>query len=111
MDQQKVDMFIMSYGDKLPAEKILTVRERLLLLDDSKWCVLSTLQFKDPIVALVLSICLGQLGIDRFYIGDTSLGVGKLITCGGLGFWTIIDWFLILNATRERNYEKLSKFL
>lgn len=35
------------------------------------------------------------------------MGVGKLITCGGLGIWWIIDIFLIMNATREKNYERL----
>ena len=36
-------------------------------------------------------------------LGDTGLGVGKLLTCGGLGIWTIIDWFMIMPATREKN--------
>ena len=31
----------------------------------------------------------GSLGIDRFFIGDTGLGIAKLITCGGFGIWTI----------------------
>ena len=43
----------------------------------------------------------GYLGIDRFLIGDTGLGIAKLLTCGGLGVWTIIDWFLIMGATSE----------
>ena len=47
----------------------------------------------------------GQLGIDRFMIGDTGMGIGKLLTCGGLGIWAIIDWFLIMGATREKNME------
>ncbi|MFN4945357.1 MAG: TM2 domain-containing protein [Chryseotalea sp.] len=51
------------------------------------------------------------MGIDRFMIGDTGLGIGKLLTCGGFGIWTIIDWFLIQGATREKNMQKLQQFL
>ena len=70
-----------------------------------------TLPFKNPTTALILSLFLGGLGVDRFYIGDTGLGVGKLLTCGGVGIWTIIDWFLIMKATRENNYAKLLSVL
>jgi hypothetical protein len=62
------------------------IRERLIAIDDSKWVMLSTAQFKDPTTTLIVSILGGTLGIDRFIIGDTGLGVGKLLTCGGLGF-------------------------
>lgn len=41
--------------------------------------------------ALNLSIFLGWLGADRFYIGDTGLGLLKLCTLGGVGVWWIID--------------------
>ena len=103
MEQQKVDMFMMMNNKYLPESQILFIRERLLAADDSKESLLHTVQFKDPIIALILSLFVGNLGIDRFYIGDTGLGIGKLITCGGIGLWTIIDWFLIMNATREKN--------
>lgn len=95
----------------LPESQILFIRERLLAADDSKEGLLHAIQFKDPMIALVLSLLTGQLGIDRFFIGDTGLGIGKLITCGGLGIWTIIDWFLIMNATREKNFERLLTIL
>ena len=60
---------------------------------------------KDPRNALVLSVLLGGLGIDRFYIGDIGLGIGKLLTFGGLGIWMVIDWFFIRKATRRKNYD------
>jgi len=60
---------------------------------------------KNPTVALILSIFLGGLGIDRFYLGYVGLGIGKLLTLGGLGLWAFIDWFLIMKAAREKNIE------
>jgi hypothetical protein len=111
MEQQKVDMFMMMNNKYLPESQILFIRERLLAADDSKEGLLHAIQFKDPMIALVLSLLTGQLGVDRFFIGDTGLGIGKLITCGGLGIWTIIDWFLIMNATREKNFECLLTIL
>ena len=56
MDAQKVDMFIMANGKYFAEEKISFIRTKLLELDDSKWAQISSLQFKSPTVALVLSI-------------------------------------------------------
>lgn len=72
MDAQKVDMFIMANGKYFAEEKISFIRTRLLELDDSRWVPISSLQFKSPTVALVLSIFLGCYGIDRFYIGHIA---------------------------------------
>jgi TM2 domain-containing membrane protein YozV len=69
------------------------------------------MQFKDPTMMLIVSLLGGSFGIDRFIIGDTGLGIGKLLTCGGFGIWTIVDWFLIMGATREKNMEKIQQML
>ncbi len=111
MDAQKVDMFIMANAKFFESHQLPMIRERLLAMDDSKWAMISTLQLKDPTTSLIVSILAGSFGIDRFIIGDTGLGVGKLITCGGFGIWAIIDWFLIQGATREKNMEKLQQLL
>jgi TM2 domain-containing membrane protein YozV len=111
MDAQKVDMYIMSNAKFFESNQLNIIRERLLALDDSKWMMISTLQFKDPTIILIVSILVGSLGIDRFIIGDTGLGLGKLLTCGGLGIWAIVDWFLIMPATREKNMQKIQPFL
>jgi len=111
MDAQKVDMFIMSNSKFFEGHHLSMIRERLLALDESKWAMVSTVQLKDPTTSLIVSILAGGLGIDRFLIGDIGLGVGKLLTCGGLGIWTIVDWFSIQKATREKNMEKIQQFL
>jgi len=51
------------------------------------------------LTALLLSIFLGNLGIDRFYMGYIGLGILKLLTLGGCGIWWLID--LILIATKN----------
>ena len=50
---------------------------------------------RDWFVTLVISLFLGSLGMDRFYLGYTTLGVLKLITCGGCGIWSLVDLILI----------------
>jgi TM2 domain-containing membrane protein YozV len=103
MESQKVDMFMMSNSKFFEGHHLNGIRESLLQMDDSKWAMLQTAQWKDPTTSIIISLLAGSLGIDRFMIGDTGMGIGKLLTCGGLGVWAIIDWFLIMGATREKN--------
>ncbi len=112
MDQNKVNQLLFTLSSKLPPETIPMVRERLLNSEIDEMVFFSlTSTLKDPTISLVLSIVLGYFGVDRFYIGDVGLGVGKLITCGGCYVWWLIDIFLIMNRTRQRNFETLMAHL
>jgi TM2 domain-containing membrane protein YozV len=105
MDAQKVDMYLMMNNKYFEGHHLNEIREKLLSLDEAQWQRIQFTQFKDPTTALLISIFAGVYGIDRFYIGDTGMGVGKLLTCGGFGVWAIVDWFLIQGATKEKNIE------
>ena len=111
MDQQKVDMYIMSNEKYFPAEKIMYLKEKLLAADEEKMSMISAVELKDPTTILLISIFLGGLGIDRFMIGDTGMGVLKLLTGGCCGVLTIIDWFTISNKAKELNFNNVITLL
>lgn len=54
---------------------------------------------KSWLATLLLSIFLGELGIDRFYLGKIGTGILKLITAGGFGVWWLIDIILIISGS------------
>ncbi len=51
---------------------------------------------KSKLVAGLLQIFLGGLGIGRFYLGYSTIGVLQLVTFGGCGVWALIDAIMIL---------------
>jgi TM2 domain-containing membrane protein YozV len=104
-------MFLMTNSKFFDEQHIPAIRDGLMRLPDSAWIEVQTLQFKDPTTSIIISFLGGSLGIDRFMIGDTGIGVGKLLTCGGLGVWAIIDLFLIMGATRAKNFAKIEPYL
>jgi TM2 domain-containing membrane protein YozV len=93
MDKQTYFSSIKNIRDSLPPDR----RESF----DLQFAI----REKSPPVALILSLVIGTLGLDRFYLGNTLVGILKLITFGGLGIWTLIDWFLIMGAARTKNAE------
>lgn len=103
MEQNKVDIFILNKNNLFPQALIPYIREELLRMEDEKWQDISTLQFKNPAISLLLSIGCGTYGADRFYLGDTLFGCMKLIltlifviVVFVQSFQSIEDWMFIV---------------
>lgn len=111
MEQQKVDMYLMTNAKYFEGHQLNLLRQTLEAADDSKFMQIQAVSLKDPTTMLIISILAGQLGIDRFMIGDVGLGVAKLLTCGGLGIWAIVDWFMIMGRAREVNFNNVQTAL
>lgn len=84
--------------------------------------MLSSVELKSPMLAFVLNIFLGTLGVARFYIGDFKRGAIYLI-CLIIGQFIfgifalvpligwIIDIFMIIKTTREQNFAIINNYL
>jgi TM2 domain-containing membrane protein YozV len=69
-----------------------------------------TISEKNWLVALLLCIFIGGLGIHRFYVGKTGTGILMILTFGGLGIWVLVDIIMIAtNAFTDVNGLHLNK--
>ena len=65
---------------------------------------------KSQSTAFLLSYFLGIFGVDRFYLGYKGLGILKLLTCGGIGIWALVDIILIaIGSMRDANGMELTR--
>jgi TM2 domain-containing membrane protein YozV len=51
---------------------------------------------KSWVVALLLCLFLGVVGVHRFYTGKIGTGIVQILTLGGLGIWVLVDLIMIL---------------
>ncbi len=111
MEANKIDMFLAQNANMFPAQKTMLIKDALSKLDENKFIYVQTTQFKDPSTILILSILVGSLGVDRFMLGDTGMGVLKLLTCGGVYIWWIVDMISAQDRAKEYNYKLLMQTL
>jgi TM2 domain-containing membrane protein YozV len=111
MDANKIDMYFATNGKKLPSDKAVLIREKMVQANDSRYATISSIELKDPTTMLLVSIFLGEFGVDRFMMGDTGMGILKLLTAGLCGVLWLIDIIGITNKVKEYNYNELMKIL
>lgn len=107
MTVEKVDAYFLENKSKFPDSKLMHIRDKMLAMDESRYSMIDSLDFKNPTVILIVAILLGYFGVDRFMLGDIGMGFLKLITLGGLGIWWLIDIFITYKKARELNFAKI----
>jgi TM2 domain-containing membrane protein YozV len=53
---------------------------------------------KGFVPTILLCFFLGAMGVHRFYAGKIGTGLLQLVTLGGLGVWTLVDFIMIVTG-------------
>ena len=108
---QKADIYFMTNQKFFPSEKLYAVKERLDGMTDEQIQRLMYVQLKDPTTYLLISIFIGELGIDRFLLGDVGMGIFKLLTAGLCGILWIYDMVTVQDKVRNINFDELMRIM
>lgn len=112
LSPDKADMLLMNFKSFIPEEKVPAFRYALGKASAGCYTALSMVPLKNPMTVLLFSIFLGGFGVDRFYIGDTGMGVAKLLVGGlTLGIWPLVDIFMCYKKAKEQNFDLLMSAL
>lgn len=111
MEKSKIDLYLTTNSKYFEPTAIPIIRTKMENASDDTLLTLQATELKDPTTVLLISIFLGSLGIDRFMIGDTGMGILKLLTCGLCGILTIVDWFTISKKAKQINLSKVSMIM
>ncbi len=106
MTQQEIQYFLSNNQKYFNANQIPQI---VNMLSDSQInndiVLVTSAEYKDPTLVLIMAILFGGLAVDRFMLGDTVNGIFKLLTFGGLGIWSLIDCFTAFDRTKKKNFE------
>ena len=108
LSSEKADALMMNFKNFIPEESWLSFRDALSRVGEEKYSRICLTPVKNPTNVLLLSVFLGEFGVDRFYLGDTTLGVLKLLFGWfTLGIWPIVDIFFCYKKVKEDNLKIL----
>ena len=103
--------FLIKHKNYFEEFELYMLKDDLEALSKEELKLFMETNFVNPNANFTISLLTSVLGIDRFVIGQTDIGLVKLLTAGGLGVWAIIDWFQIKRLTQEYNYKKAEQIL
>lgn len=108
-ENQLIDIFLIERRNEFPSYNLDFMAKSMDKMSDKKLQLVTNYSYTKPTMIFIISFLFGYWGIDRFIIGDITIGILKLITLGGFGIWYIIDLFIIINRTQYNNYRDFEK--
>jgi len=106
MEQQKIDMFVGMNVENFTPMDLMTVKQKLEQMDDSKFYLVQGTEFQKPSIILIIAILLGW---ERFFLDDVGLGILKVITGCGCGIWWLVDIFTAKDRAKKYNFKKFTQ--
>ena len=108
MTEDRIVALLAKFSENVPSGSAFALGNALRSAPDNMFDYLITFPTKSAGITVALSIFLGGLGVDRFYVGDIGLGVAKLLF-GWItfGIWYLVDIFLCYRKARKVNFERL----
>jgi len=94
----------------MPELRAVELAQLTKQLDDTKKMIFQTQygsERKDRGTAVILAIFL----CERIWLGDTALGILKMITLGGCGIWAVIDLFTAGSRCDDYNRRKAEEII
>jgi TM2 domain-containing membrane protein YozV len=120
--QQQIDMWVMQNNENFAPIQLSQIKDKMQTLDENKISSLMGLELKKPTMMMIISFFLGGLGVDRIMLGQTGLGIVKLLVCVGIyavGWlllfipyivplvWWLVDVINVKKQTKNNNYKKV----
>lgn len=117
----KASSYLLALESKIPNNSRFILQQALQNIPKEQVAnLLAGVKLKDPVAGLILGICLGIFGVDRFYKGDIVLGILKLFVCllcclppsesgvfGFISIWALFDLFFVYQGIEEDNFQKI----
>lgn len=95
--QKANEMDLISQSQKAKNTTDITLKKKQMVSQESQVLVSPAAGGeKSQLVALLLVIFVGGIGIHRFYLGYIGIGIIQLLTLGGCGIWSLIDLIRII---------------
>ena len=136
MTDDKVQDVLLNFGSMIADSKKLQLKNALKNADDSRYDEVIYAKVKNPTTVTLLSIFVGALGVDRFYLGDIALGIVKLLFVlfapivvlfltgsptlymifllvwgFAINIWWLVDIFLCRSKAKEYNFRSIMLLL
>lgn len=107
MNKQYKVVWFMNNKDFFPQSEWLNLQKMFGKMTDEEFTVVSGVVLKDPALYVAVSVFWGELGVDRFILGDVGMGILKLLTGGVFGILWLIDAIRMKKIVQERNYKAI----